>query len=123
MCFYLALRGKDIRCTLAVSITTGLIPTATISFKVREPNQILIISGSMFVQGTDGMAAAEVLVDAKLIGSIQIFQNGPPRHLAFPTQFLAMHLSPGKQHELNFKKVGATSDPNDTFNVYLFEYS
>lgn len=101
------------------------IPTTPISFETKEKQQVLVVSGSMFFDGTDGAAVVDIFVNTDNKGSISIYQNGAGRHLAFPTMFIPLSLvatSPGNSHILLFQpRAGAKSDANDTFNVCLIE--
>lgn len=101
------------------------IPTK-ISFDVKEANQVLIVSGSMYHKVADRMAQVDIFIGKVLQDSITMFQNDQARHLAFPTLFLPLKLNKTSDilHILSFEPTpGTTSDASDRFSVHLLEYS
>jgi hypothetical protein len=104
------------------------IPPDPLKLEVTEANQILIVSGSMYFNGTDGFATINIFIDDEEKGSISMFQNDGPRHLAFPTLFLPLTLKSGAEtpvaYALSFKpQSGTKSDRADQFAVHLLQFT
>jgi hypothetical protein len=109
------------------------IPEEDLEIEVEEPRQVLIVSGSMYFKGTDGLARVDISVHeeemgAKKLGFVSIYQNGAPRHLAFPTVLVALALDAGtkgpRTYTLKFAPTpGTASDSADQFNVHLLQFT
>ena len=105
---------------LSIINQVGPLPiTATFTAPLDGP-ALLVVTSSLWATAANVLVRMNVVLDGAVVGTAQVFSNGPATHRVLPTLFLGVPLTFGP-HTLQLTIAGppATADLNDFFTAAL----
>lgn len=101
------------------SSPTGLPLVVTFVVPAGSPQQLLLVSGTAYMNDVGGLMQVEVLVNAAIVGTLTAYSNEGGSHKALPTAFIQLAL-PAGTHTLTIREKDGTqtaTNNDDYFNA------
>ena len=83
-------------------------------------DQLLVVSGTAFSDKSEKQLTVEVLVEANVVGKMEIWSDEEDVHRAFPSVLIPLRLTPGSNHTLTLRELDHSdtkTDANDRFSA------